>query len=126
MNKEMVEVLREYIKGRVAPILMEDIYTAIIPDCMEASLQELKGSYDENGKFIPPKWYEELSSKRVLMIRNIDEYSFEEQRKAIELLKYRKIDTFSLPDSVIIIITCKTMDYNKISPDIISLTVQLV
>ena len=126
MNKELVEVLREYIKGRVAPILMEDRYVPIIPDYVEVSLQELDCFYDENGKYLPPKWFDELSTKRIVMIRNIDHYSFEEQRKIIELLKYRKISTFSLPDSVILLVTCENMDFEKILSDIVSLTIQMM
>lgn len=51
-------------------------------------------------------WYQELQDKEILIIDQFSSIPKVEQKKFIEILKYRKISTFLLPKECVIIITC--------------------
>ena len=114
MNREQVDLLGEYIKAGNSIILMENIPDTLIKkgavvlesDC---SKSELMGHY-ENLEFIAPEWYNRLieTAKEhtpVLIIKDINKISEEEQRKFIELFKYKKIYVHKLPQNCIIFVS---------------------
>ena len=129
MNKEQVELLGEYIKvGKVA-ILIEEIPESIIgkgavvinADC---SKSELMGHYD-NLEYVAPEWYSKLmeSSKAhtpVLIIKDIDKVSEEEQRKFIELLKHKRIYVNKIPENCMIFVTYSNLNENTIDEELYS------
>ena len=119
MNKEQVDLLGEYIKAGTSAILIEEIPENAIKkgavvleaDCSKA---ELMGHY-ENLEFIAPEWYKKLmdSSKEhtpVLIIKDINKIPEEEQRKFIELFKYRKVYVHKLPENCMIFATYSNLE----------------
>jgi len=133
MNKERLDLLENYIRSGISPILIQNISSdsfknsVIIKSNIDSS--ELNGHY-ENIEFCPPLWYKELLDKSrtnttVLVIENINEISLEEQTKFIEILKYKKISTFELPRNCLIIATCSDLTNNKINEEVYSLLAQI-
>ena len=125
------EILLSYIKANVAPILVDfisgkDLNGAVVVPA-NVDVKELNGHYD-GVDFLPPKWLNEIlntNASRVLLIDKIDSISKEEQLKFCELLEYRKISTFELPKSCIIIVTANEINKNKISEEIFSLAARI-
>lgn len=133
MNKEKLNLLENYIKSGISNLLIENIpsnsfdNSVIIKSNIDKS--ELNGHY-ENTEFCPPLWYQELTKKSktgntILIIENINEIEIEEQNKFIEILKYKKISTFDLPNNCIIIVTCTDLTKNKISEEVYTLLAQI-
>lgn len=131
-DSEKLKMLDLYMKSNVAPILLVGIPTDALTDYstrISASIprSELNGHY-EKIEFKSPKWYQELinnkSKKKILLIDDISMISKEEQRKFIEILKYRKVSVFKLPADCIIIITCSRKE-TIIDEDIYSLVAHI-
>lgn len=129
MNKDRLSLLENYIKAGVGPLLVENLpsnsfkNSIVIKGNIDKS--ELNGHY-ENIDFCPPMWYKELlekskSNHMVLVIENINEVPLEEQTKFIEILKYKKISTFELPQNCTIIVTCSNLSEKKINEEVYSL-----
>ena len=125
------EKLKSYIKSNVAPILINFLNGKDIPNSIllpsNVDISELNGHY-ENDEFLPPNWLIQItnSSKQgILVIDKIDEISKKEQLKFVELLKYRQISTFKLPESTIIIVTAKKINKNTINEEIYSLVAHI-
>lgn len=125
MNKK--ELLLEYIKLNVAPILTDFRITNTIKEIKKISAStgvgNLVGHY-EGLEYKPPKWVEEiLNSKEasIILIDKIDKITKEEQEKFIELLKYRKISTFELPKNCVIMLTADKINKDTINEKIYSL-----
>ena len=129
MNKEQVDLLGEYIKAGTSAILIEEIPENAIKkgavvleaDCSKA---ELMGHY-ENLEFIAPEWYKKLmdSSKEhtpVLIIKDINKIPEEEQRKFIELFKYRKVYVHKLPENCMIFATYSNLEERPIQEELYS------
>ncbi len=129
INKEQVDLLGEYIKARKATVLIEEIPESIIQrgavvinsDC---SNEELMGHFD-NLEYVAPEWYNKLmeSSKLhipVLIIKDINKIPEEEQRKFIELLKYKKSYINKLPENSIIFATYSNLKENPINEEVYS------
>ena len=125
------EILLSYIKANVAPILVDFISgkdfdgAVVVP--ANVDVKELNGHYD-GADFLPPKWLNEIlntNASRVLLIDKIDSISKEEQLKFCELLEHRKISTFELPKSCVIIVTANEINKNKISEEIFSLVARI-
>ena len=125
------EMLLSYIKANVAPILVDFISgqdfkgAVVLPANID--VKELNGHYD-GADFMPPKWLNEILStnaNRILVIDKIDTISKEEQLKFCELLKYRKISTFNLPESCAIIVTANEINKDKISEEVFSLVARI-
>ena len=125
------EILLSYIKANVAPILVDFIFgkdldgATILPS--DIDVKELNGHY-EGVNFMPPKWFDKILStnaSRILVIDKIDTISKEEQLKFCELLEHRKISTFELPKSCIIIVTANEINKDKISEEIFSLVARI-
>lgn len=132
MNDKL-EMLREYISANVAPILLEGVKkdafdnAIILPANISKTL--LVGSYD-GVNYVCPTWYDvlkkkEVSSVNLLLIDDITTISKEEQLKFYEILKYRKIDTFKLPDNCVIIILASKVNKDLINKDIYSLVAHI-
>lgn len=134
MNKEQVDLLGEYIKAGTSVILIEEIPENAIKkgavvleaDCSKA---ELMGHY-ENLEFIAPEWYKKLmdSSKEhtpVLIIKDINKIPEEEQRKFIELFKYRKVYVHKLPENCMIFATYSNLEERPIQEELYSFMVHI-
>lgn len=125
------EILKSYIKSNVTPILINFLNGKDIPNSIllpsNVNISELNGHY-ENDEFLPPNWLTQITSsskQAILVIDKIDEISKKEQLKFVELLKYRQISTFKLPESTIIIVTAKKINKNTINEEIYSLVAHI-
>ena len=127
-------MLGEYIKAGTSAILIEEIPENAIKkgavvleaDCSKA---ELMGHY-ENLEFKLPTWYKKLmdSSKEhtpVLIIKDINKIPEEEQRKFIELFKYRKVYVHKLPENCIIFATYSNLEERPIQEELYSFMVHI-
>lgn len=130
MNKK--ELLMSYIRANVSPILVDFITSANIKGAItipaDINIEELNGHYDGE-YFLPPKWFSLVESTKTpiaLVIEGIDSISKEEQLKFCELLEHRKISTFELPNNVVIIITAKEINKEKINEEIYSLVAHII
>lgn len=130
MNKEQFLLLDKYIKLNYNPILIENIPAAAINNAVflkaDCDITLLNGHY-ENENFVAPKWFNELISKEtpILVIDNINSISLEEQTKFVEILKYKKISTFNLPNNCLIILTASYLKNNPINEIVYSLVVHI-
>ncbi len=130
MSKDRLEMLNEYIKAKISPILLENVSSSIFENATileaDCNISELNGHY-ENIDFIPPSWYDELVKKqtKILVINNINEIEIKEQTKFIEILKYKKVNTFDLPKDCIIIVTANNLKEKKINEEVYSLMVHI-
>ena len=125
------ELLKSFIKSNVAPILINFLNGKDIPNSIllpsNVDISELNGHY-ENDEFLPPNWLTQITSsskQAILVIDKIDEILKKEQLKFVELLKYRQISTFKLPESTIIIVTAKKINKNTINEEIYSLVTHI-
>ena len=129
MNKEQVNLLGEYIKAGKSAVLIEELPESVIEkgaivinsDC---SSSELMGYFD-NLEYIVPEWYNKLmeSSKihtPVLIIKDINKVPEEEQRKFIELLKYKKVYVNKIPENCMIFVTYSDLKENPIDEEVYS------
>ena len=134
MNKEQVDLLGEYIKAGKSAVLIEEIPESVTQkgavvinsDC---SSSELMG-YFYNLEYVVPEWYNKLmeSSKihtPVLIIKDINKVPEEEQRKFIELLKYKKVYVNKIPENCMIFVTYSDLKENPIEEEIYSFMVQI-
>lgn len=128
MNKEQVDLLGEYIKTRTTAILIEKIPESVIERAVvinsDCSNSELMGHYD-NQEYVAPEWYNKLieNSKKntpVLIIKNINKVPEKEQRKFIELLKYKKVYVNKIPNDCMIFVTYSDLKENPIEEEVYS------
>lgn len=133
MNQERLDILNEYVKIGMSPILIKDGSTFDFKNSViinnDIKKEDLNGHY-EGTSFCPPSWYNELikeSNKKycILVIKDINKIPLEEQTKFIEILKYKKISTFTLPSNCIIIATCTDLKNYKISEEVYSLLAEI-
>ena len=134
MNREQVNLLGEYIKTRSSVILLDNIPESIIKKGAvvidaNCSNTELIGSF-ENLEYKAPKWFNELveSSKMhtpVLIIKDINKIPEKEQRKFIELLKYKKVYVNKLPKNCMIFLTYSNLSKNPIDEELYSFMVHI-
>lgn len=126
MNKERLEMLNEYIKSGITPILIENMPVSVFDNVTildaNCDISDLNGHY-ENINFVAPSWYNKLKQNqtKMLVINNINEIDVNEQTKFIEILKYKKISTFDLPKDCIIIVTAKNLKERPINEEVYSL-----
>ena len=122
------ELLLEYLKINIGPILEDILFGSDIEDSVillsNISRDELTGHY-EGINYVPPKWFDELKNKKILVIDNIDLMDKEEQIKFIEIIKYRKISTFEIDKDIRIIVTAKNINKNTINSEIYSLSINI-
>ncbi len=122
---ERIELLREYLNANVVPILVEKLDISDMPNSIilnsNINDSELVGHY-EDFVFYPPKWMEKMYQSKdmiVLIINNIDLISKKDQDRFIEILKYRQVSTFDIPDNYRILLTAKNI--KNVSKKIIDL-----
>ena len=129
---KIVDMLESYINAGISPILLEDINADIFKNAVlieaNCSKSELNGHY-EGQEFVPPKWYKEVmennNKKSLVVIKNINKVSSQEQLKFMELFKYQKIGIFELPKNCTIVATCENLEIAPIVEDIYSLMVHI-
>ena len=115
MNKERLNLLENYIKSGVSPVLIKNIPSSafnnsvIIKSNIDRS--ELNGHY-ENTEFCPPQWYKELLAKSKASIAGL-------------VIEYKKVSTFELPKNCLVIVTCSDLTTNKINEEVYSLLAQI-
>ena len=131
MNNIKRELLKNYIKANIAPILVDFIEGKDIPNSVllpsTCKISELNGLYIDY-EYVSPKWFEEIEKNKnihILVIDKIDNIDKEEQRKFIEILEYRKISTFELPNNIVIIITANKINKDTINEEIYSLVAHI-
>lgn len=134
MNKEQVDLLWEYIKFGKSVILMEEIPDRVIQKGVvilesNCSNAELMGHFD-NLEYVVPDWYNKLkdSSKEhtpVLVIKDINKVPEKEQRRFIELLKYRKVYVHKIPENCMIFVTYSNLKENPIEEELYSFMVHI-
>ena len=130
MMTEKKEMLLSYIKANVAPILVDflegkDLDQGTIIES-DIDINELSGHY-EGTEYKPPKWLKELEENKtkLLVIDKIDKISIEEQKKFVEILKYKKVSTFNLPKECVILLTAKEINKETVSEEILSLVAMI-
>lgn len=134
MNKTQIELLGEYIKVGKGIILIEQVPESVIEkgavvlesDC---SNNEFMGYYDDL-EYKIPEWYKKLvdSSKKhtpVLIIKDINKIPEKEQRKFIELFKYKKVYIHKLPENCIIFATYSNLKEHPIEEELYSFMVHI-
>lgn len=130
MKSVRMEFLEGLIKSGISPILLEDIPASIFDESAlinaDCDMSELTGHY-EGEEYVAPNWYNKLLSltEPILVISNINSIKEEEQRKFLEILKYKKVSTFDLPKNTIILVTANNLKENKINEDVYSLMAQI-
>ncbi len=129
MNKEQVDLLGEYIKVGKSAVLIEEIPKSVIKKGAivinsNCSNSELMGHYN-NLEYVAPEWYDKLivSSKfhtPVLIIKDINKVPEEEQRRFIELFKYKKVYVNKIPENCMIFVTYSDLKENPIDEEVYS------
>ena len=82
------------------------------------------GHYD-NQEYVAPEWYNKLMDKckkntPVLIIKNINKVPEKEQRKFIEILKYKKVYVNKIPNDCMIFVTYSDLKENPIEEEVYS------
>lgn len=128
-KQDRLDMITTFIKAYTVPLLMENISadifnrnSVILPARIDIS--ELNGHYEEM-EFIPPIWYQELEKYKednysFLVISDLSNLPKEEQLKFGEILKYKKVGVFELPQNCVIIITAQNIE-QTISNEIYSM-----
>ena len=130
MDDKRLEILKEFLEKNISAILLEDVTSKVFDDAivLESNCNRdiLTGHYDENGNYKAPEWFYTLEEnvnkgKPFLVIENIDYIPEEEQLKFLEIIKYKKISTFELPENTITIVTCRNPKEKPIAEEIYTL-----
>ena len=134
MDKNKIELLGEYIKNTNYPILIDEIPESIRQkvaviinsDCKN---DELTGKYIGK-EFEEPNWYKKLktidkNTFSILIIDQINNISEQEQRKFIELLKYRKSYIYKLPENCKIFVTYSKDKEKPIEKEVYSFLIHI-
>ena len=130
MKQEKIEMLKEYMKMNIAPILVTGVTSSsfVNPIVIDSSCtkEELNGHF-EGENFILPAWYQKTKEgyNPIIIIEDITKINEEEQLKFLELVKYRKIGTCTLNDEFIILFTSPTENIEKLNETLASLIVQI-
>ena len=125
MNQDKKELLFSYFKVNVAPIVVDFISAQDIPYALiiDASNNPDLSGHFEDDLYLPPKWFEKTNKNVILVIDNLDKISKEEQLKFKELLKYKKISTFNLPEDMRVLVTVENKE--DLNEEIYSLLISL-
>ena len=126
MSREnRLELLKTYLKSNVTPLLIENVSSSLFDNATIISsninIEDLNGHY-EGIDFVPPKWFSDLLNKKskFLVIDKLSQIPKSEQKKFIEILKYRKVSVFEFPEDLVIVIT-SNKENNNIDEEILSL-----
>lgn len=133
MKQDRISVLETYIKANMSPLLLEDVSDDVFVNDIiinaDCDISFLNGHYEETS-FVAPDWYQDLldrvkKERPIIVIKNINMIPMAEQNKFIEILKYRKISTFELPEQCLIIVTANNLNNHPISEDVYSLLIHI-
>ena len=131
MYNDKVDMLKNYLSVNVAPVLIDFASDIIISESIiipaSCEVQNLNGHYEKED-FVAPKWYYDLVNSdnvKIIVIKDIDSISKEEQLKFKELLAYRQISTFKIPENTRIILTAKNISKETINEEIYSLVAHI-
>ncbi len=119
MNKEKLIEIKDVISSLRTPLIVENIYCDIFKNAIT-----IDASSDIKNFTDTPMWLNEIEGKNYLIIKNIDYISKEDQLKLVDILKYHKVGTNKIYNTVVVL-TVDKMDLNYINDEIISLTVQI-
>ena len=126
MQREKINTLETYLNSGLTNILIENVKKEIFEDEIilnyDIPVEELNGHF-EGINFEPPSWYKDLinNNKKILVINDINKLEYNEQTKFIEILKYKKISTFLLPNDLVVIVLVNNLKENKINEEVYSL-----
>ena len=125
MNQDKKELLFSYIKVNIAPIIVDFISAQDIPNALIIdAINNLDLSrHFEDTLYLPPEWFNKIKKNVILVIDNLDKISKEEQLRFKELLKYKKVSTFNLPEDMRILVTVENKE--NLNEEIYSLLISL-
>lgn len=125
MNQGKLELLFSYIKVNVAPIIVDFISAQDIPNALiiDASNNPDLSGHFAGTLYLPPEWFNKINEKVIFVIDNLDKISKEEQLKFKELLKYKKVSTFNLPEDMRVLVTVENKE--NLNEEIYSLLISL-
>lgn len=128
-----IEKLKELMTISSEPILVKDAKfnntgLDVVIDS-EISIDELNDKFVD-GKYVTPDWYNDLVNKAkerktALVIDNINNIDEEAQLKFLDIIKYKKIGIYKLPENIIIFITYNTSSKYKLNENIASLVMHM-
>ena len=130
MNTKRKVLLESLLKSGISNILIKDIDLNDLDNSVtlesECNTDELVGHY-EGIRYVAPIWYQKLIKleQPILIIKDINKINEDDQRKFIEILKYKKISTFELPKNCLIILTLNSSYKNKIEEEISTLVAEI-
>lgn len=127
----------ERLKGLMSisnePILVNDVKfnnngLDVVIDS-KISIDELNDKFVD-GKYVTPNWYNDLVNKSkerktALVIENINDIDEVAQAKFIDIIKYKKIGLYKLPENIAIFITYNTSSEYKLNDNIASLVMYM-
>ena len=125
MNQDKKELLFSYIKVNIAPIIVDFISAQDIPNALiidAINNLDLSGHFEDT-LYLPPEWFKKKKKNVILVIDNLDKISKEEQLRFKELLKYKKVSTFNLPEDMRILVTVENKE--NLNEEIYSLLISL-
>lgn len=128
-----IEKLKELMTISSEPILVKDAKfnntgLDVVIDS-EISIDELNDKFVD-GKYVTPDWYNDLVNKAkerktALVIDNINNIDEEAQLKFLDIIKYKKIGIYKLPENIVIFITYSTSNDYKLNSNISSLVMHM-
>ncbi len=133
MEIENLQFLNTYIKNTQYPILIEKLPENVIHKASvilksNCSNEELTGKY-VGMEFVEPEWYTKIKEDKnpysFIIIDNINDVSEKEQKKFIELLKYRKTYIYKLPDNCRILVTYTADKAKPIDEEVYSFLIHI-
>ena len=127
-----IEKLNELIELSNDPIVLKDTKFKLTGQevIIEANTP-VKGISERyiDGSVEAPDWYKDLmkiNSKRpILIINNINSIDEVQQARFLELIKYKKVGSFALPENTLILITYYSSEKYKLNESIASLVMHM-
>ena len=123
MDKEKIIFLNNYLKSGINVILLEDFRSEVFENNVTLTRNSSVCGHYEGIEFKAANWYYELlnSEEKILVIKDINKMDLNEQTKFIEIIKYKKVNTFDLPENTVIILLANNLKEYKLNEEIASL-----
>lgn len=128
-----IERLKELMSISDESILIKDVKfnntgLDVVLDS-KISIDELNDKFVD-GKYVTPNWYNDLINKSkerktALVIENINDIDEVAQAKFIDILKYKKIGIYKLPENIVIFVTYNSSSEYKLNDNIASLVMYM-
>lgn len=127
MYKEKIELLNNYLKSGINVILLEDFKNEIFENNVILDKNSAVCGHYEGMEFMAPDWYYKLleNDEKILVIKDINKMDLIEQTKFIEIIKYKKVNTFDLPENTVIILLAENLKDYKLNEEIYSLVAHI-